>query len=913
MRMAAGYKIEKSGDISDSIVNRIKELICVFSSVIALATFLIVCFPAMICNATSNDSINYPEIIPQNLSCRYGYEYLGTQQHGDLYQKLYNLLDEWMWETYNSDEEFEVYSEYEGLINNYIAVKQNLKDYFSDDEIELLNQQNETCIDLDLFNYWFTMDNPIYYFTWDVSGPHGAFEEFEDGVWTGNIIVPARTYICDDDINNVYYLGDYGDLETRRHIRNQVVRKLHEYYDLASQYSSELDKEIAIREKLIREVTYYNYADDGNYQIPNHHTFVGAFDGGFAVCEGFSTAFAIACNYCGLDCMFITGDLTGSPHAWNSIKLGDEWYGVDVTLVNHDVGYNAEWKSIESGYYNTTGYVSADISSFAYLNVPDSLFSASHEIEYEHQSEYPVFSNDFRYYLVGIINEYDGDCDFDEKLTGDQIQAAGEYLKKQLRAGLYCIDIGAYDTWDLSSDAFYSEIRQSISEYSVESGKDFRLSYYYDFSATGMLSVPLIVCRVLVSEYQEDSDRNIWWLHNVDGSGNGVGVNYICNHSGNKNFYIPENRNDEIVKSVIIGWDFFADHIVVPDSVRYFEMNPGRNGNCQIVIREGLKQLFIANYRNSYFDENMDLVLCDPYMSGVFVPRSVDALRIDGDLDIYGYSGSTAEQYALDEGFTFYDVTGKTLIDNIRLSNVILPKTGDSGFEMDVSDLRANDSVVIESIEYEKPNGIYESGNEYSVTIKLHAKDGYALTPNTLVDVNGKMAYIECNGTRNATIVYRYMLNDLIDFSQFIAPEGCVFQFRLYNPNSGEHFYTGSQEEALNLVSLGWNFEGSGFITPTVGPAIYRLYSAEHGDHFYTTDEAERDALVAEGWTLDGGTGIAFPSATEETGRPMYRLHNPNAYPNGEAGAHHFTMSWEEVENLVAVGWQYEFVAWYSV
>ena len=152
-----------------------------------------------------------------------------------------------------------------------------------------------------------------------------------------------------------------------------------------------------------------------------------------------------------------------------------------------------------------------------------------------------------------------------------------------------------------------------------------------------------------------------------------------------------------------------------------------------------------------------------------------------------------------------------------------------------------------------------------------------------------------------------------IDFSQFVAPEGCVFQFRLYNPNSGEHFYTGSQVEAENLVRVGWNFEGSGFITPTVGPAIYRLYSAEHGDHFYTTSVAERDELLAEGWTLDGDTGIAFPSATAETGRPMYRLYNPNAYPNGEAGAHHFTMSWEEVQNLVAVGWQYEFVAWYSV
>ena len=165
----------------------------------------------------------------------------------------------------------------------------------------------------------------------------------------------------------------------------------------------------------------------------------------------------------------------------------------------------------------------------------------------------------------------------------------------------------------------------------------------------------------------------------------------------------------------------------------------------------------------------------------------------------------------------------------------------------------------------------------------------------------------------NPTVQRVYTFTVTPDFDQFVAPAGCVFQYRLYNPNSGEHFYTGSQEESINLIKAGWNFEGSGFITPTEGTPIYRLYSAEHGDHFYTTNVAEKDALVAEGWTLDGGTGIAFPSADASTGRPMYQVHNPNAYPNGEAGAHHFTMSWEEVQNLVAIGWEYEGIAWYSV
>lgn len=156
--------------------------------------------------------------------------------------------------------------------------------------------------------------------------------------------------------------------------------------------------------------------------------------------------------------------------------------------------------------------------------------------------------------------------------------------------------------------------------------------------------------------------------------------------------------------------------------------------------------------------------------------------------------------------------------------------------------------------------------------------------------------------------------NSQNDLSVFDVPEGCAMQARMYNPGSGEHFYTGSSEEAQNLIDAGWTLEGPGFITPTVGISIYRLYSDRYGDHFYTTDVNERDTYVAAGWALEGSNnGIAFPSADALTGVPMYRVHNPNAYSENKAGAHHFTASWEEVQNLVRKGWVYEGVAWFSL
>ncbi len=252
---------------------------------------------------------------------------------------------------------------------------------------------------------------------------------------------------------------------------------------------------------------------------------------------------------------------------------------------------------------------------------------------------------------------------------------------------------------------------------------------------------------------------------------------------------------------------------------------------------------------------------------------------------------------------------------------------------------------------YSSCKGVYyivldESGNVvqdstlYSETARLNPCE-------SPVTVNGNVCWVG-NSTDNTNQIYAYCLNlsgsydddngeddnnnneennnnnnqnennnnndTPAGFEIFDVPAGCAMQARMYNPNSGEHFYTGSKEEVQNLIDAGWNFEGPGFITPTTGIPIYRLYSDKHGDHFYTTDEAERDALVSEGWKLEGeNNGIAFPSADSSVGVPMYRLYNPNAYENGEAGAHHFTTSMQEVHNLEAAGWQYECIAWYSL
>ena len=129
--------------------------------------------------------------------------------------------------------------------------------------------------------------------------------------------------------------------------------------------------------------------------------------------------------------------------------------------------------------------------------------------------------------------------------------------------------------------------------------------------------------------------------------------------------------------------------------------------------------------------------------------------------------------------------------------------------------------------------------------------------------------------------------------------------FRLYNPNSGEHFYSSSTVERDHLISLGWQDEGTGWIAPASGEAVYRLYNPYAGEHHYTLSAAERDMLVSVGWNDEGVGWYSDPNESV----PLFRVYNPNEYANN----HHYTTSAAERDMLLSIGWQDEGVSWYGV
>ena len=134
---------------------------------------------------------------------------------------------------------------------------------------------------------------------------------------------------------------------------------------------------------------------------------------------------------------------------------------------------------------------------------------------------------------------------------------------------------------------------------------------------------------------------------------------------------------------------------------------------------------------------------------------------------------------------------------------------------------------------------------------------------------------------------------------------------RLYNPNSGEHFYTADLEEKEALVKLGWNDEGYGWVAPKAeqagDKAVYRLYNPNAGDHHYTANKVERDTLLTYGWK-DENVGWYSDDDTREV--HVYRQYNP--YANG-AGSHNYTTDKAENDYLVSLGWTPEGKAWFAL
>ncbi len=212
--------------------------------------------------------------------------------------------------------------------------------------------------------------------------------------------------------------------EKTQEIENEIDKIINENI---TQDMTEFEKELALHDALVKQVSYYEYENIND--IPAiKHTAYGALVQNEAVCDGYSKAFKLLLERVGIENIIINGSSDGVAHAWNIVNIGGEYYHVDVTSdklnepkkypihvyfnlsdkvisKTHDIGkdYNiSKCNSEKYEYYNKKDY---------YISEQDNLYNKLKEIVIkQNKSEILEIKVDEKYtarHIIDMLYELD--------------------------------------------------------------------------------------------------------------------------------------------------------------------------------------------------------------------------------------------------------------------------------------------------------------------------------------------------------------------------------------------------------------------------------------------------------------------------------------------------------------------------
>ncbi len=110
--------------------------------------------------------------------------------------------------------------------------------------------------------------------------------------------------------------------------RQEFDSRAGEILAAAVEQGSALEQERYVHDSLMQQVEYVMNA-------PMNQSAYSALVNGRTVCAGYARAFQYLMQRMGIPCYYCTG-YAGEDHAWNIIKLGEDYYNVDVTWDDTD-------------------------------------------------------------------------------------------------------------------------------------------------------------------------------------------------------------------------------------------------------------------------------------------------------------------------------------------------------------------------------------------------------------------------------------------------------------------------------------------------------------------------------------------------------------------------------------------------
>ena len=162
----------------------------------------------------------------------------------------------------------------------------------------------------------------------------------------------GTTYHCNGKVNS--FEPKYNSLVNDIPKHNAAIKKVISKYFAAMPSDNILKQELYFHDLLSREITYLHGSNDQNIY--------SAFIEKKSVCAGYTRAFQFIMNQLGIPCYYCSGlgksdtkkDDTWERHAWNIVKLGPDYYNVDLTWDDHYGEKSSKSNHISYKYYNCT-------------------------------------------------------------------------------------------------------------------------------------------------------------------------------------------------------------------------------------------------------------------------------------------------------------------------------------------------------------------------------------------------------------------------------------------------------------------------------------------------------------------------------------------------------------------------------
>lgn len=216
--------------------------------------------------------------------------------------------------------------------------------------------------------------------------------DFPEYFW----LYPGYSYIREEGTLFILLSSDYYTKKARLKDQQAVADGTVAYVNAAKNGKDTYEQVRIVHDKLIQDVEYAWKSKGQPEDALWAHSVTGIFNGKKAVvCEGYSKLMQLVLNELGIENIYITGRAGGGEHAWNAVKIDEEWFLLDATW--DDAGADSSGEGL----------------LYLYFCIPASVFGKSHTADKNSFSgstwlyELPSMSNSDRYTFYLKYN-----CDF---------------------------------------------------------------------------------------------------------------------------------------------------------------------------------------------------------------------------------------------------------------------------------------------------------------------------------------------------------------------------------------------------------------------------------------------------------------------------------------------------------------------